>query len=154
MAVNVLDYGADPTGLSDSLVAFRAAYDAYPGGDYLIPPGFYKISDQVHFNKPVNVRTEGARRTTVVFPPGASQASFAIADLAGSGTAIRGLTFDGSAETTLRYNAVRIGSAANTHYTVPEDIALEDLFFKGISGTAVMVRTGRNVHARDRKSTR
>lgn len=40
--VNVLDYGADPTGVADSTVAIQAAMDA--GGTVWLPKGTYKIS--------------------------------------------------------------------------------------------------------------
>lgn len=45
-AVNVLNYGADPTGVADSQAAFDDAIAALPagGGIVLVPPGTYLIS--------------------------------------------------------------------------------------------------------------
>jgi polygalacturonase len=48
--INVLDYGADPTGVSSSSAAFQAAVTAVGyGGAIFIPEGTYK------FNATVNV---------------------------------------------------------------------------------------------------
>lgn len=41
--VNVLDYGADPTGLADSYQAFKDAIASFSKGTFTIPPGHYKI---------------------------------------------------------------------------------------------------------------
>lgn len=46
--VNVLDYGADPTGASDSSSAFQAAIDTLKGAVF-VPEGTYKISNQVNY---------------------------------------------------------------------------------------------------------
>jgi len=47
--VNVLDYGADPTGISDSAAAIRNALDAVPqtGGSLYFPPGTYSVQSTV-----------------------------------------------------------------------------------------------------------
>jgi hypothetical protein len=47
--VNVADFGADPTGNTDSLSAIQAAIDALPatGGDVIFPTGSYVISDTI-----------------------------------------------------------------------------------------------------------
>jgi len=53
--VNVLDYGADPTGATDSLAAFNAARDKlmtsgdFRGGKIVIPNGYYKLSGEWTF---------------------------------------------------------------------------------------------------------
>jgi hypothetical protein len=46
--VNVVDLGADPTGVSDSYAAFAAAWNAVKnqGGDLYIPPGDYLLNSQ------------------------------------------------------------------------------------------------------------
>ena len=42
--VNVLDYGADATGLTDSSAAIQAAIDAVPeGGELVFPAGSYRV---------------------------------------------------------------------------------------------------------------
>lgn len=47
IAISVIDYGADPTGVKDSLSAFKAALAALPsrGGDLWIPAGKYQLSN-------------------------------------------------------------------------------------------------------------
>lgn len=47
--VNVLDYGADPTGVADSAAAIRDAFDAVPqtGGGLYFPPGTYSVQSTV-----------------------------------------------------------------------------------------------------------
>jgi hypothetical protein len=42
--VNVLDFGADPTGVADSTTAIQAAIDSVPGGTVYVPAGTYKTS--------------------------------------------------------------------------------------------------------------
>lgn len=46
-AVNVLDYGADPTGKRDSTSAIQAAITAAGGKTVYLPPGTYKITDSL-----------------------------------------------------------------------------------------------------------
>lgn len=48
--VNVLDYGADPTGAAFSSVAFQAAIDAAAGRPVLIPQGTYKFDVGLVYN--------------------------------------------------------------------------------------------------------
>ena len=64
--INVLDYGADPTGVDASTTAFEAAYaDAVAGGgEVFIPAGTYKV--KVTFNGEAPVRGAGIRRTILV----------------------------------------------------------------------------------------
>ena len=48
--VNVLDYGADPTGVANSTVAFQAAaaaVEAADGGKLVVPAGTYTVGSQV-----------------------------------------------------------------------------------------------------------
>lgn len=62
--VNVLDYGADPTGVADSLAAFDAALAATSALNTLmlvIPPGNYKMSNTWVIDRPVHVLGSGTR---------------------------------------------------------------------------------------------
>lgn len=61
--INVLDHGADPTGVADSWAAFTAAMNAIPisgAGQrrygILVPPGLYTLSRPWMINRPVQVR--------------------------------------------------------------------------------------------------
>lgn len=68
--VSVLDFGADPTGVSDSIAAFNAARDYlqtggdFTGGTILIPKGYYKLSNTWTFTADAsgvhNITIEGA----------------------------------------------------------------------------------------------
>ncbi|AUS02992.1 pectin lyase fold protein [Vibrio phage 2.275.O._10N.286.54.E11] len=46
-AVNVLDFGADPKGVSDSTTAFQSAIDSINGGKLIVPEGTYYISSTI-----------------------------------------------------------------------------------------------------------
>jgi hypothetical protein len=48
--VNVLDYGADPTGAADSYQAIQDAIDAAAGRWVYLPKGTYKITDTLSYN--------------------------------------------------------------------------------------------------------
>ena len=56
--VNVLDFGADPTGVTDSTVAIQAAIDSVSDDNVVvIPPGTYELSDTLT----LGVLNKGAR---------------------------------------------------------------------------------------------
>jgi hypothetical protein len=60
-SVSVLDFGADPTGATDSYVAFQAAHDSFSaanssvGGEILIPKGNYYLSQTWKISKQVTI---------------------------------------------------------------------------------------------------
>ena len=56
--VNVLDFGADPTGVIDSYAAVLAAVSASKGTLYF-PSGTYKISNGIQINKSINIVGDG-----------------------------------------------------------------------------------------------
>jgi hypothetical protein len=58
-AVNVLDYGADPTGVADSTAAIQAAIDA--SSDVYIPEGDYLVTSQITIGSRTHI--SGASRT-------------------------------------------------------------------------------------------
>src|SRR5262245_28177585 len=65
MAVNVRDYGADPTGVADSTTAFNDAIAAIPttGGVVEVPPGLYLVN--ITINRPkITLRGFGIGRPT------------------------------------------------------------------------------------------
>ncbi|WP_163645883.1 glycosyl hydrolase family 28-related protein [Mycobacterium conspicuum] len=72
--INVLDYGADPTGARDSTAAFRDAIAALPpvggsaavptgGGWVYAPTGHYKITSTLNFTQFQNLRGDGKSLT-------------------------------------------------------------------------------------------
>jgi polygalacturonase len=48
--VNVLDFGADPTGNSDSTAAIQAAVDSLTKGTIYFPNGSYSISSTIEID--------------------------------------------------------------------------------------------------------
>jgi hypothetical protein len=59
---NVLDYGADATGVDDSTAAIQATFDDVPltGGRVHFPAGTYKLTDTVTIaNKPMSITGDG-----------------------------------------------------------------------------------------------
>jgi len=62
--VNVLDYGADPTGVADSTTAFNTAIAE--GSDIYIPEGTYSITDTLELGVLGNKRIFGAGRNTII----------------------------------------------------------------------------------------
>jgi hypothetical protein len=60
--VNVLDFGADPTGVNDSLAAFNAAIASFTdpvhtsrGGTIFVPRGYYYLSGTLEIKKHINI---------------------------------------------------------------------------------------------------
>lgn len=56
---NVLDYGADPSGVADSTAAIQAAIDAAHGSTVYIPSGIYKTTNQINLHPSVTLLGEG-----------------------------------------------------------------------------------------------
>ena len=99
---NVLDYGADPTGVADSLPAFNAAMTAASAGGLgaivWVPPGTFSVSNTVI--QPYNVEARAAgRNSSFVKASGSFPASTPVWQL-GSGTSggvgcrLRGIAID------------------------------------------------------------
>ena len=65
--VNVLDFGADPTGVADSTAAFNAAIASKPfnNGAVYIPAGVYKITDAVTLGAGCVIRGAGRQMTLI-----------------------------------------------------------------------------------------
>jgi hypothetical protein len=65
---NVLDFGADPTGVADSSVAFQSACDTLKA--VFVPEGTYKASCSLAYSQ--IIYGEGARKTIITPPAGAT----------------------------------------------------------------------------------
>ena len=78
-SVSVLDFGADPTGVTDSTLQIQAAIDSIPahplGGSVYLPTGTYKVSAPILVNKSVyfygdgygtNIQTSSATANVLV----------------------------------------------------------------------------------------
>ncbi len=79
--LNVLDYGADPTGVADSTTAFQNAMNAETAGTVFAPKGTYLFSG--HLNIPAGVQLIGDRRN---LPTHTSQSIVVMPVISGSGT--------------------------------------------------------------------
>jgi len=65
--VNVLDFGADPSGSADSTAAIQAAIDSITTGIVYLPAGSYKITNTVSANKSsINIVGAGTDATYLV----------------------------------------------------------------------------------------
>ena len=77
-SVSVLDFGADPTGVADSLAAFNAAIASFTdpvhtsrGGTIFVPRGYYSLSGTLNISKHINLIGDGdgfAPATTIWAP--------------------------------------------------------------------------------------
>ena len=100
-AINVLDYGADPTGTADSTTALQAAFNAAASNDpesgvsaVVFPNGLYKVSSSITISaQNIYVSAEGIARIEPTVLTGAS--TYAIFNLTGSASrvTIKDLTF-------------------------------------------------------------
>jgi hypothetical protein len=63
--LNIIDYGADPTGTTDSSPAFNAAIAALPaeGGSIFVPHGTYIVDSTITLNKWFHIYGEGSGDT-------------------------------------------------------------------------------------------
>lgn len=72
-SVNILDFGADPTGTTDSAIAIQSAVDsistttagAGPGGLVYIPTGTYRIETQIDLPYGVSVKGDGGTASII-----------------------------------------------------------------------------------------
>jgi hypothetical protein len=69
--LNVLDYGADPTGVTDSTAAIQAAIDALPtgGGAVYVPTGMYLIDPAIGIDVVTGLTLFGDGRANTQFIP-------------------------------------------------------------------------------------
>ncbi len=128
--VNVLDFGADPTGVTDSTVAFQLAVNQaviteksiyVPLGDYLFTPQSSGIGDhEIAVSIPANVKIFGNGR---IFCNKGALPYLNLFAIKGSNVSIDGLTFDNefinTGSASQRSNAI---SAGNRNFTNDEAV--------------------------------
>ena len=66
-AASVLDFGADPSGQTDSTSAIQAAIDSLSEGTLLLPAGSYRVDDRLVVTAPLVLRGEGPDQTQLWF---------------------------------------------------------------------------------------
>lgn len=90
---NVRNFGADPTGVADSLSAFNAAMDSLPdSGGVLIVDSVFYCSDTIVVNKPIAIIGTGsyAAASGIKFPGNKTGIRFNNSQLSGTGTSADG----------------------------------------------------------------
>lgn len=105
--VNILDYGADPTGTNDSTAAIQAALDAVTdGGEVIFPPGTYLVSGNGSLLQPKsNTALVGTRTASVIRINSASgDASIFGVSTSVSELVFEGLTLDGNSGVITSYD--------------------------------------------------
>ena len=79
---NVLDWGADPTGVSDSTIAIQAAVNAAGSGTVFIPSGTYKITSAINVTGGVSIVGEG--QASVIQPYNCNGLNFLASNVVGN----------------------------------------------------------------------
>ena len=136
--INVLDYGADPTGVADSLAAFDAAIAA--GTQIVIPVGIYKLTGT--WNVPKNKTVIGLGdadageygRAKLV--PTAAVTGAAI-ELEGEYNWLTNIYIDGTATTGVI--GIRIGNVPLANLCFVDSVECD--FFKGAGGKGLHLST-------------
>lgn len=158
--VNVLDYGADPTGVNDSTAAFTSAFAALPdvggtitiptgGGVVYAPTGNYKISSTISLHEIQSLWGDGINLTNLVYTGTGACISAALAGNDGVPTGwptpcvFEGFTIDGT-------NAASgaIGLQSTNLFHTRGDIRIQNfnttdaigLYFKNTGSTPVADR--------------
>jgi pectate lyase-like protein len=134
---NVITYGADPTGTSDSSVAFNAAIAAAHtnSGTVYIPPGAYKVGGTALTNitkAAVNIKGAGSAASFLLYTGSGDclrvqMASFVASQQCG---VIEGITIDG----TLAAGT----SACGLHYGDAMNGCFRDLVVQNFTGTSAI----------------
>jgi hypothetical protein len=92
---NVIDFGADPTGVSDSTTAIQNAIDSLTAGVVLFPPGTYIVSAVLILKSNVSLCGNGSTLTYTT--PYEDDQGFVTDDnIAIENVTIEGITFDGN----------------------------------------------------------
>ena len=141
-ATNVADYGADPTGRTDSAPAFRAAIAAAGSNSViLVPPGTYSLASTtrapccsfvaqavlIQNANHIAIKGYGA---TLVLSPGMRQATAFRVDQSND-ICIEGLTIRGAIDRPNRETHVGLSVSSVIRMTV------EDVHFAGVMGTGI-----------------
>lgn len=136
--INVLDYGADPTGTNDSLAAFNAALAA--GDQVVIPVGTYKLT--ATWTIPQNKIVTGLGvsgqagingRPKLVFT--AAVTTVAV-DLEGTYNSLTQIVIDGAATTGII--GLRVGNVALANVLFVDNITIQNFTGSGADGMRIV----------------
>lgn len=150
---NVLDFGADPTGSSDSTQAFKDAINQVGrlvvsppdvsqvgGGTVYIPAGKYKITDTLYYPSSVSFIGDGMYGSSIEFEPTSSKNCFEPdPSKLGAGVSIYGVSF-------CEFSIIGKNSNANDGITTisgtsayAEFIRATKVLVKGFSGNGMYI---------------
>lgn len=123
--VNVLDYGADPTGVADSTAAIQAAINALTTGQTLVFEGNFRLTDELTITNKTRVRLTGNGR---IFFDGAPSSAYifllvgTVADIE-----IDHLTLVGDGDGTFTQGAIGCNSGQTISNTRFHDLKISDI---------------------------
>lgn len=111
--LNVLDFGADPTGVTDSTAAIQAAIDAGYGKEVFIPKGTYRLTSGITVTSGIGLRGEGFASVLKVDAAAARFLPLTVQNLVTpiSGFYMRDMAIDGSLKGQLDAGLVQINNA-------------------------------------------
>jgi parallel beta-helix repeat protein len=139
-SANVLDFGADPTGATNSTFAIQAAVDSGAFEVY-IPDGEYIVT-LLNINNPVRLFGSGTLKKTSV-------TGTSILNITSSNVEVNGLTFEGDSVDTLipttnsADNAIHVaGTSTPTQY---KNIKIRNCTINGVAGFGILVDYASNV---------
>lgn len=138
-AKNVIDFGADPTGVTDSAAAIQAAINAVAtsgGGTIFFPSGNYKTNSGITLVSNLTLQGE----TGTVLKPSNSVPLWAYRGLSTNNVKVKDLTFEGTgtAYTDGNQQLLNISSASN--------IEITGCTFKNARISGVVIAGCGNVH--------
>jgi hypothetical protein len=163
--VNVLDFGADPTGVNDSSLAFQGAINY--GAMVYVPAGTYKIASLLTGASGLTIRGAGSQSTiinastngfisvTLATPNGCEISGLTINQATASTTGGVGVTVTASAANSgqPRFNDVVFGSNQNNSGSTTgafstncELVSTNGAYFKGCQFTGPAVSTDATTH--------
>ena len=120
--VNVLDYGADPTGVADCAAAIVLAMAAANGKTLYFPSGTYKLASRQTFSNHTNTKIVGEQFNSIIQVVGEISAWFFEATC--SFITIDGMTFAGNSTTEIIPSAKAIETKAP--YSVVQNCYIHD----------------------------
>jgi len=136
--INVLDYGADPTGTNDSLAAFNAALAA--GDQLVIPVGTYKLTATLTIPKNKIVTGLGVSGQAGIY--GLPKLVFTAAvttvaiDLEGTYNSLTQIVIDGAATTGII--GLRVGNVSLASVLFVDNITIQNFTGSGADGMRIV----------------
>ena len=124
---NVLDYGADPTGVVDSTTAINAAIVGKPARDVYIPPGTYRINGQINVTAGTTLRGASIKTTFLTVDQSFSQTANGVISLNGyeiQSPLVRDLSITFAQPTDTMTTAAAVSTAGATTVTVASIVGI------------------------------